>query len=236
MDLTTVDKLLTTTRSVRKRLDLTRPVEREVIERCIEISLQDPTGSNVQGWHFMVVTEAEKRAALADLYRKGIKAYADIQVKQPPRFGEEDLRTAQRPRVRGSSGYLGEHLHEVPAFVIPCIEVRMKEVPELYGFSEHKAFYQATIYGSVLPAAWSLMLALRARGLGSAWTDATPNLRERSCRHPRTSRSRNAGGPAPRCLLQRGGFQTGRAPSRLGPDPLECLGAPAVGLTGPSPS
>lgn len=170
MDLTTVDKLLTTTRSVRKRLDLTRPVEREVIERCIEISLQDPTGSNVQGWHFMVVTEAEKRAALADLYRKGIKAYADIQVKQPPRFGEEDLRTAQRPRVRGSSGYLGDHLHEVPAFVIPCIEVRMKEVPELYGFSEHKAFYQATIYGSVLPAVWSLMLALRARGLGSAWT------------------------------------------------------------------
>ena len=170
MDLTTVDKLLTTTRSVRKRLDLTRPVEREVIERCIEIALQAPTGSNVQGWHFMVVTEAEKRAALADLYRKGIKAYADIQVNQPPQFGEEDLRTAQRPRVRGSSGHLGEHLHEVPVFVIPCIEVRMEEVPDLYGFSEHKAFYQATIFGSVLPAAWSLMLALRARGLGSAWT------------------------------------------------------------------
>ena len=169
MDLATIDHLLTTTRSVRKRLDLTRPVEREVIERCIEIATQAPTGSNLQGWHFMVVTDAARRAALAGFYRKAHQAYYQIQVEHPPQFAEGDLRAIQRPRVSESSIYLREHLHQVPVHIIPCIENRMAEAPAIAQLSGSSSRL-AAMYGSILPAAWSLMLALRARGIGSSYT------------------------------------------------------------------
>ena len=172
MDLATVDHLLTTTRSVKRRLDLTRPVEPEVIERCIEIALQAPTGSNLQGWQFMVVTDPHQRARLADLYRRGRRASRDLRGNQPPRFRQGDPRAGWYQGMVDSSNYLDEHLHEVPVYIILSIEGEMEEVPNLYGLSRYESFYRASIYGSILPAAWSLMLALRARGLGSAWTTA----------------------------------------------------------------
>src|SRR5437667_8016024 len=89
MDLATVDHLLTTTRVVRRRLDLSRPVEPEVLERCIEIALEAPTGSNSQGWHFVVVTDAEKRAGLAALYRRAFQAYVSQQVPGRPQLPPE---------------------------------------------------------------------------------------------------------------------------------------------------
>lgn len=160
MDLAVADELLTTTRSVRKRLDLKRPVEPAVLERCIEIALQAPTGSNTQGWSFVVVTDPKKRAALGEMYRRGFEAYAanpDLR----PQIPEDDPRFGQMPRIIDSASYLAEHLHEVPVHVIPCVQGRV----------EHAGVVaQASIYGSILPAVWSLMLALRARGLGSAWT------------------------------------------------------------------
>src|SRR5262245_6018971 len=82
MDLSTVDHLLTTTRSVRKRLDLSRPVEPEIIERCVEIAIQAPTGSNTQGWHFVVVTEPDKRAEVAKYYKQSYEIYTDAQSKE----------------------------------------------------------------------------------------------------------------------------------------------------------
>ena len=170
MDLAAIDHVLTTTRSVRKRLDLTRPVEPEVIQRCIEIALQAPTGSNLQGWRFMVVTDPGKRAALAQIYGKARQTYYEMQADQPPQIPAGDLRAAQRARVSESSLYLGEHLHEVPVHIIPCIEGRMEEAPHLSQLTEYGTAYHAAIYGSIYPATWSLMLALRARGLGSAWT------------------------------------------------------------------
>ena len=157
MDLTTVDKLLTTTRSVRKRLDLTRPVEREIIEECLEIAIQAPTGSNMQGWHFMVVTDVEKRAKIGALYKKAWEGYKARGGPAPS--VQPDI--LQMVRVVRSAEYLAEHMHEVPAFVIPCIEGRAENAG---------VTMQASMYGSILPAAWSFMLALRARGLGSAWT------------------------------------------------------------------
>lgn len=162
MDLATVDHLLTTTRAVRKRLDLERTVEPEVLERCIEIALQAPSGSNRQGWHFVVVTDLDKRRALADLYRRSFRSYAaSNRTQPPPEAAADDPRIAQAPRVRASATYLAEHMHEVPVLVIPCIE----------GRAEHAGVAtQAGLYGSILPATWSLMLALRARGLGTAWT------------------------------------------------------------------
>ena len=162
MDVATVDHLLTTTRSVRKRLDFSRPVEAEILQLCIEIATQAPSGSNRQGWHFMVVTDAEKRMKIAEYYRKSFAVY--IGSGDPRGRGkgnEDDPRLARASQVRDSAIYLAEHLHEVPVHIIPCIEGRP---------TNPAPAAQAGLYGSILPATWSLMLALRARGVGAAWT------------------------------------------------------------------
>ncbi|MDX2316061.1 MAG: nitroreductase family protein [Gammaproteobacteria bacterium] len=150
MALEDVDHILTTTRSVRKRLDLTRSVEPEVIQECLEIAIQAPTGANIPQYYFIVVTDADRRARLADIYRK---AFDDM-------FREENLEDYRRRDV-DSWMFLYDNLHKVPVHIIPCAEGR----PE--GRSPERL---AALYGNVLPAAWSLMLALRARGLGAAWT------------------------------------------------------------------
>src|SRR5262249_193575 len=150
----------TTTRSVRKRLDFAKPVHPGAIERCIAIAMQAPTGSNTQGWHFVVVTDAAKRRGIADLYRKAFELYANNPALRPE-FSEDDPRTEQMPRVVDSATHLAEHMHEAPVLVIPCIEGRVENAGTLA---------QASVYGSILPAGWSFMLALRARGLGTAWT------------------------------------------------------------------
>jgi nitroreductase len=158
MDLATVDHLLTTTRSVRKRLDLVRPVEPEVIEKCIELAFQAPTGGNRQNWFFLVLTDPERKKAIADLYRKGFESY----LRRPrPEYAANDPRAKQMPRVVESAMYLHKHMHEVPALVIAGIDGRVENTG---------VFEQASTYGSILPAVWSFMLALRARGLGSVWT------------------------------------------------------------------
>lgn len=151
------DELLTTTRSVRRRLDLERPVPLEVVREALEVALQAPTGSNAQTWHWIVVTDPDKRAAIARLYARsfaqyrasGGKAYADA------------TRRAVQQRVISSSDHLAEHMGEVPVLVIGAIYT---------GSEEFQPGSQAGLWGSLLPAAWSLQLALRARGLGSAWT------------------------------------------------------------------
>ena len=153
MDLATVSHLLTTTRSVRKRLDLIRPVEPEVIQQCLDLAIQAPIGGHLHRYHFVVVTDQDKRAGLGDLYKK---AYFELYMPQRDAQNREE-----NARLLESATYLAEHLHEVPVHIIPCIEGRVED---------KGCFRQATIYGSILPATWSLMLALRARGLGSAWT------------------------------------------------------------------
>jgi nitroreductase len=152
------DQLLTTTRSVRKRLDLERPVEREVIEQCLDVALQAPTGSNNQGWQWVFVTDPEKKQFIADRYNDTFRLYVQQQGAQ---YAEGDTRADRAEKVRDSAIYLGEHLHEVPVMLIPCHYGRVDGQP---------AAAQAGYWGSILPAVWSFMLALRARGLGSAWT------------------------------------------------------------------
>ena len=151
MDLATVEQLLTTTRTVRKRLDLARPVAPDIIEQCLALAIQAPTGGNLPRYHFVVITDQDKRAGLAALYRK---AYFEVYL--PQRHAQH---RATHSRVVESATYLAEHLHEVPVHIIPCIESRVEE---------HGCFRQATIYGSILPATWSLMLALRAHGVGGS--------------------------------------------------------------------
>lgn len=146
------DHLLTTTRAVRKRLDLARPVPRSVVLECLRLAIQAPTGGNSQGWRWLVVDDAETRAALAALYRKRADPYLD---------GFRKLSDAPNP-VLDSSQYLTEHLHEVPVFVIPCILGRLGATPT----NEEAAGF----YGSILPGVWNFQLALRSRGLGSVFT------------------------------------------------------------------
>jgi nitroreductase len=153
------DDVLTTTRAVRKRLDLERPVEREVIEECLQIALQAPTGSNAQGWQWIMVTDPAKKQALADIYRTNFETYAAI--GQSNSYQPGDLRYEQRDKVSDSARYLVEHFHEVPVLMVPCIAGKLDKAP---------AFRAASAWGSILPAVWSFMLAARERGLGTAWT------------------------------------------------------------------
>ncbi len=151
-----VDELLSTTRSVRKRLDFERPVSREVIMECLELALQAPTGSNAQGWQWVFVEDPQKKKALADIYRANATPYLD-----QPKPERGDVRDQQIGAVVSSAKYLNEHFEEAPVLLIPCLEGR----PD--GASADST---AGFWGSLLPAVWSFMLALRSRGLGSAWT------------------------------------------------------------------
>ena len=154
------DELLTTTRSVRLRLDLSRPVEPRLIEECVEIAQQAPSGGNQQGWSFVVVTETETRRTLGALYKRGWDAYRQ---QISARLAAETPQAPSRDvvRVYRSAQYLADHMGEVPVLVIPCIAGRTDGAA-----SED----QASLWGSILPATWSFMLAARARGLGTCWT------------------------------------------------------------------
>jgi nitroreductase len=154
LDLGSVDHVLNTTRSVRQRLDFDRPVPMSLVREALEIALQAPTGA--------------KRQQLADFYRQGAAAYVEGRtalsktgVTMMREYAPEDLRQQQRAALMKSGGYLMEHLQRAPVMIIPCIEGR---------FEGDDVFTQASMWGSILPATWSLMLALRARRLASAWT------------------------------------------------------------------
>ncbi len=158
----TPDELLTTTRAVRKRLDLTRPVEREVIEECLAIAQQAPAASNAQNWHFIVVTDAEKRAALAELYRKSWDMYVNLPAAAPNLKFDSPERNATQVRVTASSQYLVDHMHEVPVHVIPCIAGRTYDRPKA-------AVFHSAQWVTIASAAWSFLLAARTRGLGTCF-------------------------------------------------------------------
>jgi nitroreductase len=152
----TPDELLSTTRAVRRRLDFSRPVEREVLEECLRLAQQAPSGSNRQTWHFVLVTEPDKKLGLADLYRRGRAQYRSQPVPEP-----DPRQAAVQARVMSSSDYLAERMQDAPVLLVPCIERR--------GPNPSSAAL-AGMYGSILPAVWSFMLAARARGLGTCLT------------------------------------------------------------------
>jgi nitroreductase len=153
------EELLTTTRAVRRRLDFERPVPRELLLECLEIAVQAPTGSNLQGWQFVFVSEPEKKRAIADYYHRTWDAYTQ---QRRPEYQEGDVRRERMPHVASSAQYLAEHLQEAPWLLIPCQRGRLPEGAPVV--------VQAGFWGSILPAFWSFMLAARARGLGTAWT------------------------------------------------------------------
>jgi nitroreductase len=156
----TPDELLSTTRAVRKRLDFSRPVEREIIEECLAMAQQAPSGSNSQNWDFVIVTDAAKRAGLGELYRKSWYSYTATRAAAAETSTDPAIPQALQ-RLVSSAMYLADHMQDVPVLVVPCIRGRADGQP---------IHAQAGLWGSILPATWSFMLAARARGLGTAWT------------------------------------------------------------------
>ncbi|MGA4839303.1 nitroreductase family protein [Streptomyces sp. G45] len=155
------DQLLSTTRAVRHRLDLTRPVARELLEECVDLAVQAPTGRNRQRWHFVVVTDPDRRAALADAWRAGVADPGASPALRASDVRRMNVAPGVMDRVFSGAAHLHRHLHEVPALVVPCVEGRTDGAPVVH---------QAGTWGSILPAVWSFMLAARARGLGTVWT------------------------------------------------------------------
>ena len=153
MDVASVDELLSTTRSVRKRLDLDRPVGRDVILECIQLAMQAPTASNAQDWRWLVITDVDKRAAIADIYRSIGADYLA--------YAAKDASDPQTKRVYASAFSLTDTLGKVPVHVIPCLANRIDNSNMLVA---------ASAWASIIPAGWSFLLALRSRGLGSVWT------------------------------------------------------------------
>ena len=157
----TPEELLTTTRTVRKRLDLDRPVPRELVEKAITLALQAPSGSNRQDWHWIVLTDPDQRAKIAELYRRSFLDYRDAGQTPEERYPDDPGRAATQHRVMSSSDHLADRMGDVPVLVIPAIKVPGGELP---------AGNQAGLWGSILPAVWSYMLAARTLGLGTAYT------------------------------------------------------------------
>jgi nitroreductase len=156
IDVANADLLLSTTRSVRKRLDFERPVERETLIECLELAVQAPTASNRQLWRWMIVTDPELKTKIADIYREQGMDYLRDGLAESEADGD-----SSQLRVKDSALYLAENFEKAPAYVIPCIE------EDLSGKSGTASI--GTL-GSIIQAGWSFQLALRARGLGSTWT------------------------------------------------------------------
>lgn len=157
-DLMSADLLLSTTRAVRKRLDLNRSVENSLIVECIELSQQAPTGSNRQGWRWLIITDMEKRKIIADFYRKGAGTYLEKSKNLAITQG-----AYQDAKVFESAQYLADNMAAVPVHIIPCLDTG--HIP-----LDAPGRKWLSLGGSIFPAIWSFQLALRARGLGSCIT------------------------------------------------------------------
>lgn len=163
----TAEELLSTTRAVRKRLDFEKPVSEALVKECMKVALQAPTGGNTQSWQFVAVFDADKRAALAELYRKAWALYkeANGSVFDMAKKTGAGARRNQLVRVARSADYLAENIEKVPVLVIPCTPGRVEKMA-----GPAASVTLASVYGSILPATWSYMLAARNRGLGTCWT------------------------------------------------------------------
>ncbi|MEO5723444.1 MAG: nitroreductase family protein [Ilumatobacteraceae bacterium] len=158
----TPDQLLSTTRAVRKRLDFSRPVPDDLIRECVAMAMQAPSGSNNMTMQFMVVRDEARRKAIGEVYRQCYQAYTTMDGVYIGSIDKgEASANAQQQRSASSADYLGEHMGDAPALVIPCTAGRVDGQP---------AMISSSTLGNVMPGMWSLMLAARARGLGTCWT------------------------------------------------------------------
>ena len=154
----TPDQVLATTRSVRRRLDFDRDVKRELVEECLELAFQAPNGGNMNSWRWIAIDDHEVIADVAAIYNGGLDDYVEMLSKGG---GYPGAAVPGADRIEGSVGYLRENFHRSPVVVVPLVAGRMEGA---------NSFFQASQWGSIIQAVWSFFLALRVRGLGSAWT------------------------------------------------------------------
>jgi nitroreductase len=152
-----VEEVLTTTRSVRKRLDMDKPVDRYVVERCIELAVQAPSGGNAQAWHWIIVEDQDLITAIAEKYKANFDKYTSKMEPLEP----DDPRMHRSEENKASARYLADNMHRIPMLVLGCVDGRLNELPNAA---------QAPAWGSIIPALWSFNLALREYGLGTTWT------------------------------------------------------------------
>ena len=148
------EDIVSTTRSVRKRIDFERPIDREVIYHCVDLAAQAPTSVGNETWRFLVIDEPVKKKQLGDIYRHSFDEYLEIREQEREEAGEEKVELS--PNYR----FLADNIHRFPALLLVCREGRPPD--DLAG--------QIAFFGSVIPAAWSLMMALRSLQIGSTWT------------------------------------------------------------------
>ena len=181
-DLDEVDRLLTTTRSVRRRLDIDRPVPPEVVQKALELAIQAPTSQNHQSWRWVVVTEEKVRLQIAELFRK---AWFFNQTRISGRSGRR-RHTADIQRLEESVASLVNTIAKVPVLVVPCVMGKPPDIGKIDTDWRRRAarferedvrsharlgeMLASNFYGSIYPAVWSFQLALRSRGLGSTIT------------------------------------------------------------------
>jgi nitroreductase len=171
--LTDFEEVLTTTRAVRRRLDLTRPVPEQVLHDCLELALQAPTGADAEDWRFLLIGDPDLKHAIGLEYQRVFDEavrpkLAELAEGRTLRGMHKDLDQHQREsrqRVYETAAYLAENLCRMPWLVLVCA-TRPDSDPRL----------RSGLYGSIYPAVWSFQLALRSRGLGSVIT--TLHLRD----------------------------------------------------------
>lgn len=168
-DLEQIDRLLTTTKAVRRRLDLQRPVDRGTVLECIRLASYAPNASNAQEWHWVVVDDPEQRARVGEQYRRCTVDVVSRMLAVKEAAGDEP-----GARISRSIIYLAEHMAEVPVIVIPCydVEAGSRRYGRLIGPDRPTWTMEPGMYASIYPAVWSFLLALRSRGLGSTLTTA----------------------------------------------------------------
>lgn len=141
---------MSTQRAIRRlRSD---PVDDDVVLRCIELATRAPTGSNRQGWEFVVVRDPEVKHQLARLNRQAWSVYR--------RLGGR--RSESMSKIVDAVQWQADHFEEVPVVVVPCLHGRAP----VFGAPVVAASY----YGSIFPAVQNLLLAARAAGLGATLT------------------------------------------------------------------
>jgi nitroreductase len=154
IDVAAADHLLKTTKQVRQRLDLTRPVPRELLLECIDVASHAPMGGNQERNRWLVIDDPALKAAIAEPYQAVGRPYLAANAAGPI--------DERQQRVIDSAAFLVDRIADVPAMVIA---IRLDRLPE-----GAPSFEVAGYHGSVAPGVWSFQLAARARGLGSAWT------------------------------------------------------------------
>ena len=195
IDATPIDEVLATTRAVRRRLDLERPVDNQLLLDCIDLAEQAPTGGNLGSRRWIIVRDQAGQGPA----RRAVSRRRALPFMSACRRAAAGHRPPEE-KVMASAAYLAEHLAEVPAIVIPTV------------IGRHDGSGRPGLFDSVIQAAWSFCLALRARGTRHHVGHRRAPGHRQGQRDPRHPRVHDRDRPAPGRVHERH-----RLPARAAP-------------------